>query len=229
MAFQVIYARTFLEKVFSWPLKLQHMAFEAANHAALDPSLVDYKRDYLTPFRQKHPTTNHQYTLYFLMLSSDQIFFAWINDSTCLHDTRNKITDPCLKEFQRLQNKNDIEAYDPKFHKFVFEVHPNQAKPIRCRSRYLGHETTLNTYLDGTALFVGHGFYCDEPCLEIAKIHVGQFLNELHMVLIQQRLELQIQFTKQGHDHEIDLLNETHDRQKWIIVDDIDDFILKKI
>src|SRR5690606_28752442 len=145
MTYKVIYSRAFLEKVSGWPDNLKKIAFEAAEHAALDPSLNDYKRPYLTPYRQKHPTTDHQYTLYFLEQSGREIFIAWINDSSCLHDTRNELTDPCLKEFKKLQGRRAIENFDPKYHQIVFEVHPDRSKPIRCRSQYLGYETTLNT------------------------------------------------------------------------------------
>ncbi len=229
MAYNIIYSRTFLEKVSNWPESLRKMAFEAAEHAALDPSLNDYKRPYLTPYRQKHPTTDHQYTLYFLELSTTEIFIAWINDSTCLHDTRNKQTDPCLKEFEKLQAQGSIENFDPKYHQIVFEVHPDVSKPIRCRSQFLGHETYLNTYLDSSIpAFVGHAFNCDEPNTDIAKRHVKEFLSELHSSLTSSSKELEIHLDKKSHLHEIMLLTEGHNQNQWEIIADPDDFILKK-
>ena len=105
MAYKPIYSRPFLEKVFSWSQDLQKMAFKAAEHACLDPDLHDYMRPYLTPIRQKHPATDHQYTLYFRVVSNTELYFIWINDPTCLHDTYNEKTDPCLKEFRRLEAK----------------------------------------------------------------------------------------------------------------------------
>lgn len=229
MAYNIIYSRSFLEKVFNWPDNLREMAFEAAEHAALDPCLNDYKRPYLTPYRQKHPTTNHQYTLYFLEQSATEIFIVWINDSSCLHDTRNKLTDPCLKEFQKLQGQGSIENFDPKYHQIVFEVHPDASKPIRCRSQFLGHETYLNTYFDSSiSTFIGHAFYCEEPNIDIAKRHVKEFLNELYTSLSSASKELEIHLDKNSHPHEVMLLAEGHDQNQWEIVSNPNDFILKR-
>lgn len=228
MVFSIIYSRDFLIKIHSWPKNLEKMAFEAANHIAQDPDLDDYKRSYLTPYRQKHPTTDHQYTLYFLVIPPNEIFIVWINDSSCLHTTRANYQDPCQKEFDRLKRLGQLETFDPNIHYFKFQVNPNKKKPIQCRSLYLNHEVTLNSYFDGTA-FVGHAFYCDDPVEGISIRHVSLFLNELHQHLNQNNINLQIQFTKMGHSREILLITESYDYQQWEIVDDAEDFILKKI
>lgn len=227
MTYKPIYSRMFYEKVFGWSRPLRAMAFEAAEHVCLDPSLNDYKRAYLTPYRQKHPTTDHQYTLYFLEVSPNEIFFAWINDTSCLHDTRNQLTDPCLKEFKRLLRRGLIEAYDLSKHKIVFEVHPDRSRPIRCRSTLLNGETTLNSYTADGNTYIGHAFNCDEPNFEIAKIHVKEFLNCLYGELASSNIPFEFQFTKSGHQREVMLLTSAIDPQKWVIVDDAEDFILK--
>jgi hypothetical protein len=225
MAYKPIYSRAFLEKVFSWSPELQRMAFEAAIHACLDPDLHDYKRPYITPYRQKHPTTDRQYTLYFLVVSATEVFFTWINDTSCLHDTRNELTDPCLKEFKRQR----LEVYDPLFHQIVFEVHPDKKKPFRCRSRLLGAETIVNTYFLQPNSYISHSFSCDEAEDEIAKIHVSQFLKKLCELLNNSGIDFQFQITKLGHQREILLLVQAYDPTQWSIVDDDEDFILKKI
>jgi len=228
MPYNNIYSRDFLEKVSSWPRPFRDMAFQAADHVAQDPHLHDYQRTYLTPYRQKHPTTNHQYTLFFIMPSADIIFFAWINDSTCLHETRANYPDPCLKEFERLLSRNEIEKFDPLFHEINFEIHPNKSKPIRCRSQFLGQETTLNTYLAGPNSFIGHAFHCDEMNLDIAKRHVEMFLNKLHGELSLSKVAFEFTLHKLGLQHEISLLTYSHDPNKWEIIPDPDDFILRK-
>ncbi len=228
MAFRIVYSRKFLEKVLSWRQDLKDMAFEAAEHAAQDPNLDIYKRPYLTPFRQKHPTTDHQYTLFFTPVSKDEIFFVWINDTSCLHETRANYPDPCRKEFERLSSKGELETYVPNVHHVVFDVQPDASRPFRCRSTYLNYKTTLNTYKVANNDFVGHAFYCGEPDAQIADIHVREFLTLLHARLVKNGLSLQIQFTKLGHDLEIDRLTRTHDRQQWRIVADPEDFILEK-
>ena len=229
MAFQIIYSRQFLVKVLGWPQALKAMAFQAAEHTAQNPDLDDYKRQYLTPYRQKHPTSNHQYTLFFTPISTNEIYFVWINDTECLHETRANYPDPCLKEFQRLKAKGDLELYDPSVHHVRFEVKPDRTKPLSCRSTYLNHRTMLNTYINGENSFIGHAFYCDEPIAEIADIHVQEFLDCLYQHLKKNELDLQIQLTKQGHQIEADRLARAYKSQQWKVVEDPEDFILKII
>ena len=230
MAFTVIYSRTFLEKVSNWPSQLQAMAFEAAEHAAINPTLNDYVRPAIVPYKQKHPTTDRQYTLYFEILpSTNEIFVVWINDTSCLHDTRANFSDPCQKEFEKLRNRDQLEKFNLKYHKIIFEVHPNSSKPINCRSSFLGGEITLNTYFDSSqSIYIGHAFYCDEPCAEIAKRHVSDFLVELDTLLTTAKHSFQFQFIKLGHAHEINLLTSVYDSSRWTLIDDIEDFILNK-
>lgn len=228
MTYELIYSRAFLEKVSLWPKHLQEMAFQAADHVAQDPHLHDYQRPYLTPYRQKHPTANHQYTVFFIIATASTLFIAWINDTTCLHETRANYPDPCLKEFERLLLKNEIEKFDPLFHEIKFEVHPNKSKPIRCRSQFLGKEITLNSYFAGPRTFIGHAFHCEEPNVNIAKMHVGMFLNKLHDELSSAKVAFEFILHKLGLQHEISLLTECYDPNKWEIIYDSDDFILRR-
>lgn len=228
MAYKPIYSRMFLDKVLAWPSTLRDMAFAAAEHACVDPHLHDYQRGYLTPYRQKHPTTDHQYTLYFLVISSTEVFFAWINDRGCLHDTRNELTDPCLKEFKRLQGKKEIENFDPKYHQLVFEIHPDKTKPFKCRSRFLGGEIQLASYLLSGSSFVGHAFSCDEPNEGIAKIHATEFLQKLYEELTAGKIDFEIKFPVLGQQYEAELLEEAHNPSQWEIETDAEFFILRK-
>jgi hypothetical protein len=163
------------------------------------------------------------------VVSTTELFFIWINDPSCLHDTYNEKTDPCLKEFRRLEARQLLEDYDPLFHQIVFEVHPDKKKPFRCRSRLLGAETIVNTYFIQPNSYISHSFSCDETEDEIAKIHVGQFLKKLYELLHTNGLAFEFQMTKLGHQREILLLVQAYDPTQWSIVDDDEDFILKKI
>lgn len=231
MSFSIIYSRSFLEKISGWTDPLKAMALKAAEHAALDPHLHDYVRTYLTPIKQKHPATDKQYTLYFEIISASEIYVIWINDPSCLHDTRANFVDPCYKEFKRLQDKRLLESFDPKVHKLKFEVRPNSQKILMCRSHYLRSEVLLNTYDDGSGALVGHAFRCSEQNSDIAEIHVGKFLAHLHQELTQNQTHtpFQIQFTQDGHQSEANLLTVAHDNKQWQIIADPEDFILKKI
>ncbi len=228
MSFAVIYSRSFLTKVHDWSEDLRNMVMAAAAHAALNPDLNDYKRDYLTPYRQKHPPTDRQYCLFFTVHSSTHIFIAWINDSTCLHDTRANYPDPCRKQFERLRDSGQLETYDSQYHVLQFEVKPDPAKPIRCRSSFLGYNIFMNSYSVGNLEFIGHAFVCDDPILGIAKLHTQKFLSALCEHLNQKQIQFKLQFTKVGHEHEIDLL-QTYNPVQWRIVDDPEDFILEKL
>lgn len=231
MPHKVIYSRFFLERVYSWNQALQDMAFRAAEHAAIDPNHTDYSRGYLTPYKQKHPTSDHQYTLYFEIINTPtSIFVCWINDDTCLHDTRMSYgDDPCLKEFKKTQARNNLETYDPKFHQIQFEVQPDNKKPFRCRSRYLGHEVQANTSKDAAGTFLAHSFNSTEPHQDIGKIHIELFLNELHKHISQNTVPFEFCIFKTGNHVQIDQLTKFHDATKWKIVDDPDDFIMRPI
>lgn len=230
MPHKVIYSRFFLERVYSWSQALQDMAFKAAEHAAIDPNHTDYSRAYLTPYKQKHPTTDHQYTLYFeIITTSTSVYFSWINDHTCLHTTRANYDDPCLKEFNRLRNLGRLETYDQKFHHIQFEVQPDHKKPFRCRSRYLGHEVQANTSKDASGTFLAHSFNSTETHPDIAKIHIVLFLNELHNHISQNSVPFEFCIYKTGNHVQIDQLTKYHDATKWNIIHDPDDFIMRPI
>ena len=140
-----------------------------------------------------------------MIVSKDEIFFVWINDNSCLHTTRANYPDPCQKEFDRLKSRHELENFDPAIHHFKFEIRPNKLKPFQCRSLFLNHEVTLNSYLDGN-LYIGHAFYCDEPIDKIAYNHVKSFLSALATYLEHSKIDMQIQFIKNGHAREIDLI-----------------------
>lgn len=230
MAHKIIYSRFFLERVYYWSIPLKDMAFQAAAHAALDPHHLDYARPYLTPYKQKHPNADHQYTLFFEILSpSISIYFSWINDDTCLHTTRANYDDPCLKEFEKLRNSNQLESFDPKFHQIQFEVHPDKNKPIRCRSRYLGCETQVNTYQDSAGMYVAHSFNCNDSHYEISRLHISLFLNELHTHISNNNISFEFRIYKSGHQKQIDQLTDSHDPKQWRIINDVDDFIMAQI
>lgn len=230
MPHKVIYSRFFLERVYSWDKSLRDMAFQAAEHAALDPNHTDYSRAYLTPFKQKHPSSDHQYTLYFEIINSPtSIFVCWINDDTCLHDTRMSYgDDPCLKEFNKVRTKNNLETYDPKYHNIQFEVHPDKNKPIRCRSRLLGEEIQVNTFPDSSGGFIAHAFNCTDTHREIALKHVKEFLNCLHDHLSKNKIDFKFCIYKVGQQAQIDQLTISHDSSQWQIIDDQDDFIMMR-
>ncbi len=229
MSFKIIYSRAFLEKISSWSEPLRQMAFQAAQHAAIDPTLHDYVRQYSKPYLQKHPTADGQYSLYFKIVSQNEIFVAWINDRSCLHDTRANFPDPCRKEFERLRDRGELEQFDPGFHVFQIEVNPDRLKPIRCRSKFLGYEVIVNSFKVDASDFVGHAFFCDEPIPMIARNHVRLFLVELYKTLKSGKMNFEFRFTHAGHQVEIGLLRSSLDPTQWTDISDAEDFVLKLV
>lgn len=228
MAFRILYSRYFLEKVYSWKASLKDLAFQAAEHAAINPHLHEYVRPGLDPYRQKISTTDGQYKLYFEIFTPiNAIYVSWINDDTCFHDTRANYPDPCKKEFERLRQQKKLEVFDRDVHTFRFEVKPNPQRPLCCRSKFQRHEVTLNSYLDPTTSIHSAGsFFCDDPNLDIAHMHVGHFLAELYTHVKTNKIQFEIRIYRQGHDQEIALLEKSRDGRQWQNVPDADDFIL---
>ncbi len=230
MAHRVLYSRFFLERVFSWKLNLQNMVFHAVDHVAQDPYLHDYIRPGLAPYRQKIPAANGQYKLFFEVLASiNAVYFSWVNDDTCLHDTRANFPDPCKKEFDRLRLLNKLEIFDSQIHTFQFEVKPNAMKPVCCRSKYLNGEVLLNSNINATTnIHSAHSFYCSESHQEIARKHTMYFLRDLHAYIIANSIRFEIRIYRQGHNEEIALLDSVYDRIQWRNEPDLDYYILAK-
>lgn len=225
MSYKPIYSRPFLVQTYSMVQYRQDMIFEAAEHVCKDPTLHDYIRPYLVPFKQKHPTTDKQYALYFIENPGREIFFVWVNDDSCLHTTRANYDDPCTKKFLKLKDDNDLELYDALLHKPQFEVHPKSILPIKCRSRFLGYEVNLrsNKIDDG---YEGYSFSCDDPHEKIAIRHTKLFLKELFAHIKKIKVKFKITIIKLGNEDIIEMLKSSYEPSEWNEVDDAEDFIL---
>lgn len=103
---------------------------KAVQRVLVSPSDHQFKRDYLTPYKQEHPT-DKQLTIFFEHLSSaGKVFFTWINDPSCLHDTRKKHgEDPCIMKFKKLQAAGSLEQYSEDFHEGKIEITPRSSDP----------------------------------------------------------------------------------------------------
>lgn len=203
----------------------QQMIWEAAAHVCVDPDLHDYVRHYIHPYKQKHPTTDKTYTLYFIKVSVTEVFFIWVNDDSCLHTTRANYDDPCTKKFLKLKADNGLENYDQRFHQPQFEVHPKAVLPLKCRSRYLGYEISISSSNVGDG-YVAHSFACDDPNVSIALIHTKKFLKDLVAHIRSLGVKFRITLYKQGNEDLIELLRNGHETADWDLTEDQEEFEL---
>jgi hypothetical protein len=189
-----------------------------------------FKRDYLTPYRQEHPT-NKQLTIFFTHdAKNDKVYFIWINDKSCFHDTRkNHGEDPCIVEFKKLQNLGPLEDYDIEIHEGKLEFSPRATDPHFMRF------SALQISSHGNILSDDETYYCmsvvteDEKAEEVHPLfveHFKLFLSKLsaHFKAQEQNFEFRIPHFE---DETIKRLTEAHDRSQWIIGSDEDLFFLK--
>ena len=123
---------------------------KAIDRVLQDPENDDYKRSYLGKYRQEH-CGHKQIKLFFEVRAAEGIvYFIWINDQTCLHDTlKNHGDDPCVKEFIRRKNENLLELFHKATHEGLFEVEPIDGKPSYIRYSKFDAEIHCNMHLEG--------------------------------------------------------------------------------
>lgn len=176
---KAVYAKTYLEKVRTFSLSRQDDLKKAVQRVLLDPEVDGYKRFYLSPYRQEHPSEK-QLTLFFVPLPNPpkRVFFVWVNDDQFLHDTRrNHGDDPCVKEFIRLRDQNLLEDHSEKLHEGVFTVTPRPNAPTFIKFEKLGASVHANIVFDGATYYSMRIFSFNDPD-ELFDLH-GEFLTRL--------------------------------------------------
>jgi hypothetical protein len=129
---KAVFSKAFSEKLRSFDPGQQADLTKAVERVLLDPDLNQYKRPYLDPYRQEHPT-DKTLTLFFVVPSKPQgrVFFVWVNDDRHPHDThKNHGDDPCVKEFIRLRASDSLEQYSEKEHEGDFSLSPLKPKTV---------------------------------------------------------------------------------------------------
>jgi hypothetical protein len=106
----IVYSKIFALKLRVLNAVSKQDVLKAVNRVAADPTPNQYKRAYLTPYLQDHPT-DKTLTIFFKIETDNKVFLVWINDQNHPHDThKNHGEDPCIKEFSRLKNSNLLEC-----------------------------------------------------------------------------------------------------------------------
>jgi hypothetical protein len=128
---RAVFSKTFAEKLRSFIPARQDDIMKAVNRVLEDPDLKNYRRWYLDPYRQEHPS-DKTLTIFFAIPSKPpgRVFFVWVNDDRHPHDThKNHGNDPCVKEFIRLRDSNLLAQYSEDEHEGKFTVTPRAVGP----------------------------------------------------------------------------------------------------
>ena len=104
--YKKILSKAFADSLRGFPQARRDDVMKAVDRVLVDPSITSYRRSYLHPYRQEHPS-DKTLTIFFAIPARPQnrVFFVWVNDDLHPHDTRkNHGEDPCVKEFVRLRD-----------------------------------------------------------------------------------------------------------------------------
>ncbi|MBS1985594.1 MAG: hypothetical protein JST16_15630 [Bdellovibrionales bacterium] len=150
---KAVFSKAFAQKVRSFAPARQEDIDKAVKRVLVDPDNKQYRRPYLTPYRQEHPS-DKTLTLFFEPVAADGVFFVWINDERHPHDThKNHGDDPCVKEFVRLRDARELESYSKDFHEGKFTVQPRANAPKFLRFEKYGASVHGNVSHDGAVHF----------------------------------------------------------------------------
>lgn len=127
--YQIVESKLFLSKLRKVDNVSLQDVLKAVERVLSNPTLNNYKRPYLTPYLQEHPT-DKTLTIFFEIIEPNKVFFVWINDESCPHNThKNFGEDPCIKEFNRQKSLRNIEVYSEDYHTGVFTITPRSNMP----------------------------------------------------------------------------------------------------
>gem|GEM_PF-3168815 len=150
---KAVYSKTFSHKFRGFHATRQDAIKKAVERVLVNPDVDGYKRIYLSPYRQEHPS-DKTLTIFFVLPKKpkNRVFFVWVNDDQHPHDThKNYGEDPCVKEFKRLRDSQSLEDYSEEFHEGKFTVVPRPNAPKFLKLEKYGHSVHANILYDGTA------------------------------------------------------------------------------
>ena len=149
---KAVYSKSFSQKLSGFPATRRNDIQKAIERVLVNPDLDGYKRMYLSPYRQEHPS-DKTFTVFFVVPQKPQnrVFFVWVNDDQHPHDThKNHGEDPCAKEFKRLRDSKKLEEYSEDFHEGKFTVVPKPNAPKFLKFEKYGASIHANILNDGS-------------------------------------------------------------------------------
>lgn len=151
---KAVFSRTFSLKRRDFVQSRQDDISKAVERVLVDPFHTNYQRSYLKPYKQEHPT-DKALTIFFAIPNkpTNRVFFVWVNDDNHPHNTHGNQADPCIKEFLRLKNSNQLEDYDEDFHEGKLTLKPRPNSPIFLKFEKYGASVHSNILDDGSTRF----------------------------------------------------------------------------
>jgi hypothetical protein len=231
-----IESRIFIKKYSEFSAPERNDINKAIQRILVDPGNNQFKRDYLTPYRQEHPT-DKQLTIFFEHLpDKERVYFVWINDFSCPHDThKNHGEDPCLVQFKKLQTTGALEQYNPDVHEGSLKITPRESNPHFFEFNAIHIKAHGNILKDD-----GSTYYCmgmvftdqQNENLDALFIHHNTLLLKIlyeHFKKNNQYFEFRIPSAFQSEI--INYLEQAYDDSEWEKEEDEDDslYVLKMI
>jgi hypothetical protein len=124
--YKKVLSKIFANKIRGFSQTRRKDVLKAVERVLVNPELDAYRRPYLHPYRQEHPS-DKTLTIFFVIPARppSRVFFVWVNDDQHSHDThKNHGDDPCVKEFIRLRDSGSLEQYSEDEHEGEFTVNP---------------------------------------------------------------------------------------------------------
>jgi hypothetical protein len=220
---KILKSSVFLRKVALMTAVQQKDVAKAIEHVVADPENDDFKRPYLTPYRQEHLPQDKQYTVYFESRDDGQtVYVVWINDASCLHTTRKPTEDPDVKEFDRLRKAGELEPFDHGFHAGQFIIKPKADKPTFFELKKLGVRVFCNVF-QSEDCFCSTGLRVvdDEhgETYDVLRDFLGR-LAEYYKATIQSAFEFRLHTA--AYEALIEQVKEAIDPAKWQVTEEDD-------
>ncbi len=214
-----IKSRRFIKQFYSFsPVDQGHLS-KAMKRVLQDPTLDSYKRSYLTPYRQEHPS-DPQHTIFFEEMGKESsVFFVWVNDYSCLHSTRKATKDPCLKEFDRLRQNGELEIYSKDCHLGKLTIDPKTSSPHYLKFELIDHEIYFHILSDDESYFslaIGYHDNKSENNIHLKNHTFKLFLNSFaeHLLVQGQQFEFRIEQNIFNQDL-LQLLENNYSPNQW--------------
>jgi len=161
---------------------------------------------------------------------SKYVFFTWVNDPSCPHDTLQSFgSDPCVKEFLRLKGLNCLEVYSKDFHEGSFEVTPRPPTMPRFLSfsKY-GTRVYCNVLNDG-ATFYSLSLETDAQDESEIFDHYEKFLAEIADYFKNSNEDFEFRLNTNSYSDMIQIFQKVANPAKWTESVDQDETIFKMI
>jgi hypothetical protein len=222
-------SKTFIRKVMAMTPAERQDVEKTIGYILANPSNKAFVRPYTAHYLLDHLQQNKQYTIYFEIQNAGQnVYFIWINDPSCLHNTWGNAQDPDIKEFTRLRTNGLLELFDQKIHEGVLTIRPQVGAGNFFDFKKLEARILCNVFTDGH-IFATTGIRIDSDSYgdfyDLPKI----FLQTLADHFKKANLQFEIQLHTNTYSQLIATLTAAHNPAVWHISVDQDITVLRVV